>query len=205
MRSEEFRGVFPKAKTVNYIEFWDDLCRYADLTTPERRAMFLANVGHENAGFTKFEENLNYSAAGLARVWPGRYASQGKPNALALSLAHKPELIANITYANRMGNGPAASGDGWRYRGRGDIMTTFKNNYKSLDDEFYMNGKIISNPDMLLQPYWSRMSAGFFWKRNGVNRISDTGNIEAVRKRVNGGLIGIEDVKKLYQKLIEIV
>lgn len=105
--------------------------RVFSITTPKRAAAFLAQVGHESGGLSTVVENLNYSAQGLANIWPGRYSVNPKarplvPNQLARALERKPQAIANNTYAGRMGNGPEASGDGWRYRGRGPIQNTGK-------------------------------------------------------------------------------
>lgn len=203
---EQIHTLFDSKHIADFDPYWDELVIYAELDSVDRWAMFLAQVSHECQSFSRLSENLNYSAKGLAQTWPGRYAVDPKaaikiPNALAWKIARKPEMIANYTYANRMGNGSVESGDGWKFRGRGCMMTTFRNNYQALDAEFNMNGKILANPDMLLTPYWALMSAGYFWKCNNLNALADQGKITAIRKVINGGLIGLADVKKQYSRI----
>jgi len=204
MNTDKLHTLFPKSKAI--IPYWDEVCSYAELITKKRTAMFLAQIGHESQGFTRLVENLNYSAQGLANTWPTRYAVNPNalrkyPNKLAKSIARKPEAIANHSYANRFGNGGVLSGDGWKYRGRGYMMTTFKANYEALDFEFQMDGAIVTNPDILLEPYWAIMSAAAFWKRNRLNRFADISDVMGARKVVNGGLIGLADVNEKYQQL----
>lgn len=204
---EQIHTLFDNKQIADFDQYWDELSIYAEINSPKRWAMFLAQVAHECQMFKRLSENLNYSAQGLANTWPGRYASDPKakvktPNAMAQHIAHNPEMIANYTYANRLGNGPAESGDGWKFRGRGCIMTTFRNNYQALDSEFNMNGKILANPDMLLTPYWALMSAGFFWKANNLNTLADNQNLISARKRINGGLIGLPEINKLYSRIL---
>ncbi|KAA6441456.1 glycoside hydrolase family 19 protein [Dyadobacter flavalbus] len=205
MNTSKLHTLFPKSKAI--IPYWDEVCNYAELITQKRIAMFLAQIGHESQGFTRLVENLNYSANGLAKTWPTRYAVNPNairkyPNKTALQIAWQPEKIANMTYANRYGNGDYESGDGWKYRGRGYMMTTFKDNYEALDFEFQMDGAIVTNPDMLLEPYWAIMSAAAFWKRNRLNRYADTSDVIGARKAVNGGLIGLADVNEKYSKIL---
>lgn len=184
-----------------------------EITTLNRLAAFLAQTSHETAGFTKLEENLNYSADGLANTWPNRYASKSSqnglydknkvgrylPNPLALKLARKPLNIANNVYANRMGNGNEASGDGWKYRGKGLIQLTGKANHVMLT----LNTGIdfIKEPDLLLQPCFAVISAGWFWKENNLNQLADREDIEGVSKTINGGSIGLSKRLELYAKI----
>lgn len=157
---------------------------------------FVANTYHETGGYTVFEENLNYSAKGLAKTFPTRYADKnGNPNPLALSLAAKgAKSIANNVYANRMGNGNEASGDGWKYRGRGALQTTGRENYKKLAD--YTKKDLIDNPDVVATDL-AFESAIFFFTSNKVwslcTSVSDDA-VKTVRRKVNGALIGIDDV-----------
>lgn len=208
MNPSILKKIFPKSKILNFLPFWEEVFTYAELNTPNRIAMFLAQSGHECQGFTRFVENLNYSAQGLANTWPGRYSRSPKakkklPNSLALNIARKPEMIANITYADRMGNGPASSGDGWKYRGRGIIMTTGRANYLDFDRAFGMDGKIVSDPDLLLMPEWALKSAGYYWKRKNLNAFADKADIQGAREVINGGLIGVDALQDLYDKIIE--
>ena len=171
--------------------------RYQIDATPRRLAAWLATIAHESARLTRVVENLNYSAQGLAQTWPSRYADMtGEPNALAQSIARKPATIASLTYANRMGNGPSETGDGWIYRGRGLIQITGRDNYDRSGDAMGLD--LILNPEQLEQPYPAAMSAAEWWHRHGCNVFADVGDMAAVTRRVNGGLTGLDDRLKLY-------
>lgn len=158
-----------------------------------RAVHFFANTAHETGNFMVFSENLNYSADGLVRTWPGRFGpGKADPNAYA----HKPEAIANLVYANRMGNGNEASGDGWKYRGRGAIQTTGMAAYQQLADALG-RPDVVTNPD-IVGAELAFESAKVFFDKNGIwalcDRGLDTNNIRAVRKVLNGGYIGVDDV-----------
>jgi putative chitinase len=169
------------------------------IDSPVRVSAFLAQVGHESAGLTATMENLNYSAEALAATWPNRYkGSNGKPNALAQNIARKPELIANHTYANRMGNGDPDSGDGWKYRGRGYIQTTGNANYQKLTAATGTN--FVAAPDMLAQPEYAALSAAFFWFDNGLNELAVTGQFDLITRKINGGTHGAADRKARWEQ-----
>ena len=171
--------------------------RYQIDANPRRLAAWLATIAHESARLTRIVENLNYSAEGLAATWPARYADMtGQPNALAQSIARKPATIASLTYANRMGNGPSETGDGWIYRGRGLIQITGRDNYDRSGDALGLD--LILNPERLEEPYYAALSAAEWWSRNGCNQLADTGDLEAVTRRVNGGLTGLADRRQIY-------
>lgn len=171
--------------------------RYQIDASPRRIAAWLATIAHESARLTSVVENLNYSAQGLAQTWPSRYADMtGQPNALAQSIARKPATIASLTYANRMGNGPSETGDGWIYRGRGLIQITGRDNYDRIGDALGLD--LILNPERLEEPYYAALSAAEWWSRNGCNQLADTGDLAAVTRVVNGGLTGLDDRLKLY-------
>jgi putative chitinase len=173
--------------------------RYHIDATPRRVAAWLATLAHESARFTRLVENLNYSIEGLARTWPSRYADDcGLPNNLACMIAHKPEQIANLTYAGRLGNGSAGSGDGWRYRGRGLIQITGRSNYAA--SGLVLDLDLLEHPELLEQPYNAALSAAEWWNRNGCNQLADTGDLDAVTRAVNGGLIGLTDRLQLYSR-----
>lgn len=159
--------------------------REAGITTPKRMAAFLANVSHETGGGRVLAENLSYSADRLRAVWPTRFPTA----ASAEAVARKPEAIANAVYGKRMGN--TAPGDGWRYRGRGLIQITGRSNYTALG--------YADDPAWLETREGAAVSACKYWSINGLNATADTGDIEAVRRRVNGGLIGIDDVRRRYK------
>jgi len=159
------------------------------IESPVRRAAFLAQVGHESGQLRRLVENLNYSAAGLAATWPSRFRSaDGQPNALARRLERQPEAIANHVYADRLGNGPAARGDGWRFRGRGLIQLTGRTNYRACGEA--IGADLVVNPELLEQPEWAAMSAAWFWSSNGLNELADAGRFEDVTRRINGGTHG---------------
>lgn len=156
---------------------------------------FLANVHHETGGFKTDTENLNYSAKRLLTTFPKYF----KEETIAKIFAYKPEKIANRVYANRMGNGTEASGDGWKYRGRGSLQLTGKNNYK-LFSEFMNDPQILSNPDIVATKYfWD--SALFYFITNKLwdkMKGSTANDVRIVRKAVNGGNIGLDDVQEKF-------
>jgi putative chitinase len=158
--------------------------------TPERAAHFFAQTAHETGGFKAFSENLNYSADGLQKIF-GKYF----PGVLEESYARQPEKIANRVYADRMGNGSEASGDGWKYRGRGALQLTGKSNYKAFSD-YLKNPLIMEQPDLVAGEL-AFESAMFFFERNKLWEICDKGvnkdTILALTKRINGGTHGLAD------------
>jgi putative chitinase len=167
-----------------------------NITNPLRLAHFLAQCGHESAGFKAVSENLNYSADGLVKIF-GKYFN----SATAAASARQPEKIANIVYANRMGNGSSASGDGWKHRGRGYIQLTGKSNYTLFDATVEDN--ILANPDLVATKY-PLASAAFFFDSNKLWSICDLGSsddvVTKVTKRVNGGTIGLADRIKHFKE-----
>ena len=168
-----------------------------ELNTPLRLAHFLAQAGHESGGFRAVNENLNYGAKGLRGIF-GKYF---KDDATAKAHERKPEKIANVVYANRMGNGSTASGEGWKFRGRGYIQLTGKDNYTAFGKA--INEDIISNPDLVATKY-ALLSAAWFFHKNGLHKIADKGATDAVvtlvTKRVNGGTIGLADRIKHFKE-----
>ncbi|MFE1814009.1 glycoside hydrolase family 19 protein [Metapseudomonas otitidis] len=172
-----------------------------DITSRVRLAAFLAQAGHESAELTRLVENLNYGAAGLANTWPARFALDPaarprQPNGLAQSLERQPEAIANAVYGNRMGNGPAASGDGWRYRGRGLFQITGRAQYQRCGRALGL--PLVEQPELLERPEHAALSAAWFWEDNGLNALADAGDFEAVTRRINGGLTGLAERSILW-------
>ena len=165
--------------------------------TPVRAAHFFAQTAHETGEYKLFTENLNYSASGLQGVF-GKYF----PGNLEESYARNPEKIANRVYADRMGNGNEASGDGWKYRGRGALQLTGKSNYKAFAD-YLGKPEIMDNPDLVSTTY-AFESAMFFFDRNKLWSICDQGvndaSILALTKRINGGTNGLDHRKQLTNK-----
>lgn len=191
LTEKQFAALFPKAAPAIREHLNRAMARYK-IDSQVRVAAFLAQIGHESAGLTTMVENLNYGAAGLAATWPNRYRGvDGKPNALAQNIARKPQEIANHTYADRMGNGSVASGDGWKYRGRGFIQTTGRANYAKLTAATGVNFTAV--PDLLEQPEYASLSAAYFWQSNGLNELADAGLFNLITKRINGGIHGAAD------------
>lgn len=168
------------------------------ITTPARVAAFLAQVGHESGQLTALVENLNYSAQALLACWPNRFNA-----ALANQVARQPQKIANIVYADRMGNGSTASGDGWAYRGRGLIQVTGRANYAKCGEALGLD--LIGNPDLLAQPVNAALSAGWFWFANGLNSLADAGSFTQITQRVNGGQNGAADRLAIYQRALKVL
>ena len=173
-----------------------DVISKFELNTPLRLSHFLAQCGHESGGFKLVQENLNYSAQGLQGVF-GKYF----PGNLEESYARQPQKIASRVYANRMGNGDEASGEGWKFRGRGYIQLTGKDNYKAFSAA--INEDCVANPDLVSTKY-PLASAAWFFHKNGLHKIADGGATDAVvtsvTKRVNGGTIGLPDRIKHFKE-----
>lgn len=167
-----------------------------EINTPLRLAHFLAQTGHESGGFKAVTENLNYSAKGLSTVFKKYFTPES-----AKEFERKPEKIANVVYANRMGNGNQASGEGWKFRGRGYIQLTGKDNYTAFDKT--VEDDILTTPDLVATKY-PLLSAAWFFHKNGLHKIADLGAtdeiVTKVTKRVNGGTIGLADRIKHFKE-----
>lgn len=194
----KFKKVFPNCKDPEvFCNLLDNLLSASGIDTKERVSMFLAQCGHESGGFTRFVENLNYSAKGLRGTFPKYFPD----DATAIAYERKPEKIANKVYANRMGNGPESSGDGFKYRGRGMIMTTGKDNYNEFSK--YSGIDAVNNPDVLSSDMSVAIkSAIWFWNKNKLNSYCDKNDFIGLTKRINGGLNGLEDRQDKLQKLM---
>ena len=168
-----------------------------EINTPKRLAHFLSQCGHESGGFRVFSENLNYSTEGLLKTFSKYFDAK-----TAAEYARKPERIANRVYASRMANGNEASGDGWRFRGRGLIQLTGRANYTAYDKAVSEN--VLENPDLVAGAL-ALDSAGWFWHTNGLNKIADAGDVTAVTKRVNGGTHGLADRQSRYNAIIQLI
>ena len=189
--------------SIPYLDEWYDalskvLPEY-DITTPQRVAAFIAQCAHESGGFKALKENLNYQAASLCRVWPRLFPTME----IANQYAHKPEMIANRAYGNRMGNGDEASGDGYRYCGRGLIQLTGKDNYTAFAES--IETPIEELPEYLSTFEGAVQSAAYFWRENNLNQYADSGDILTMIKRINGGTIGLEDRKKHYAHALHVL
>lgn len=166
-----------------------------DITTPARVAAFVAQCAHESAGFTRIEESLVYtSAQRIAALWP-RLAP------IAAELVRAPQALANAAYADRLGNGPRTSGDGWRYRGRGLIQLTGRDNYRTAGHA--LGRDLEGQPDLVLQPDVAALSAAWFWSSRGLNAPADRGDINAITRAVNGpGMAGAGERLALYAQAV---
>ena len=193
MNLEKLKGHIPDS----VIAQLPDVISTYKIDTALRLAHFLAQTGHESAQFKAVSENLNYGAKGLRGIF-GKYFPT---DALAAAYERKPEKIANKVYASRMGNGDEASGDGYKYRGRGYVQLTGKDNYKAFDAT--VPEDITANPDLVATQY-PLLSAAWFWNKNGLNAIADKGaddaTVTSVTKRVNGGTIGLPDRIKHFKE-----
>ena len=187
----------PRTKTSileGYVEPLNTVAEYYEMTAnPARLAGFLAQVAHESGGFTAVKENLNYSAKGLMGIFKKYFPDE----ATAKAYERKPEKIANKVYANRMSNGDEASGDGYRFCGRGLIQLTGRANYTKFANDLGMS--IEDTVAYLETPNGAVASAGWFWDNNNLNQYCDSGDFVTLTKRINGGTIGIEDRKHHFE------
>jgi len=173
-------------------EKYKSLFEKYQLNTPLRIAHFMAQIEHES-GLNPVSENLNYSAKGLLTTFP-KYFN----NETALLYAKHPQLIANKVYANRMSNGSEDSGEGWKYRGRGFIQITGKENYFRLSNDTDID--CLKNPDLLLQEPNAMISALWFWDLKGLNALADKDDIKAITKKINGGYNGLVSRTQFLEK-----
>jgi putative chitinase len=194
---EQLAQIIPKNP---YIDQWctalNQLLPDYGIDTPQRVAAFLAQCAHESGNFVFLKENLNYRAASLRKIFPKYFSDDAIANQYA-SLPNKAEAIANRIYANRMGNGPEESGDGYRYCGRGLIQLTGRNNYESFADSIESTPEEVS---AYLETFEGAVqSACWFWETNNLNQFADTDDIKTMTRRINGGFIGLEDRIKHYE------
>lgn len=175
----------------DWVDALNETFQRFNILTPNQQSAFIGQCGHECGHFRVLEENLNYKAATLMKLWPKRFPTLEVANAYA----GNPKKIANMVYANRMGNRDEASGDGYRFRGRGCIQLTGHANYfhagQALGVDFVMN------PDLVATPKYAALTAGWFWDTHKINAPAEAGDIIKVTKIINGGTIGLEDRKVL--------
>jgi putative chitinase len=203
LTKEQLKQLLPKNP---YIDQWhhalSQLLPDYEINTPQRIAAFIAQCAHESGEFTALKENLNYRAVTLRKIFPKYFPTDEIANQYA-NLPNKQEAIANKVYANRMGNGDEASGDGFRYCGRGLIQLTGKDNYS------WFAASIGIKPDEAseyLQTFeGAAQSACWFWESNNLNAFADAGDILTMTKRINGGTIGLDDRIKHYQHALHVL
>jgi putative chitinase len=158
-----------------------------NILTPRQQAAFIGQCGHECGNFRTLEENLNYRAETLMRLWPRRFPTLE----FAKQFERNPRKIANTVYANRMGNRDEASGDGYRFRGRGCIQLTGSANYYHAGQALGVD--LIMNPELVATPQYAALTAGYFWSTQKLNPLAEAGNNLALTKKINGGTIGLND------------
>lgn len=186
-------SVFPKCSCTKDLAY--EICQKADafdISNNNRLASFLAQCGHESAGFTRFVENLNYSVDGIKRVFP-KYFRAVDP----ADYARNPEKLANRVYADRMGNGDEDSGDGWRFRGRGLIQLTGRANYAFAAK---ITGKpLLDDPDLVNTDIETMVLAAMtYWNANSLSKYADSEDIKGQTRRINGGYNGLEERQQLF-------
>jgi putative chitinase len=193
LKLDKLRGHIPDA----VIAMIPDTAAKFQINTPLRLAHFLAQCGHESGGFRATQENLNYSAKGLNGIFRKYFPTE----AAAAAYARQPQKIASKVYANRMGNGSEASGEGYKFRGRGYIQLTGKENYTAFGKS--IGEDIVSNPDVVASKY-ALLSAAWFFSKNGLHKMADEGAsdlvVTKITKRVNGGTIGLPDRIKHFKE-----
>ena len=165
----------------------EDTFEKYEINTPQRQAAFIGQCAHESGNFKVLQENLNYSAEGLMKTWPSRFPTKE----IADQYARQPAKIAGKVYNGRLGN--SSEEEAAKYLGRGLIQLTGKENYGNCGSGIGVD--LLSDPDLLGTPEYAALSAGWFWNKKGLNSLADSGDIETMTKRINGGLIGLDDRK----------
>ena len=188
-----------------YVDHWyEALCTILpdySIDTPQRVVSFLAQCAHESGEFKALKENLNYRPETLRKIFPKYFPNDELARQYA-SMPNKQEAIASRVYANRMGNGPEESGDGYRYCGRGLIQLTGKQNYQAFADS--IETPVEELPEYLATFEGAVQSACWFWETNSLNQYADSGDILTMTKRINGGTIGLDDRIKHYQHALQV-
>ena len=200
---QQLKQLLPKNP---YVEQWhhalSQLLPEYEINTPKRIAAFIAQCAHESGGFMFLKENLNYKAATLRKIFPKYFPT----DAMAADYAARPnkqEAIANLVYANRMGNGGPETGDGYRYCGRGLIQLTGKTNYSYFAASLSIP---VEEAAEYLQTFeGAAQSACWFWETNNLNAFADAGDIKEMTRRINGGYIGLEDRVKHYEHALHVL
>ena len=200
LTKQQLKDLLPKNP---YIDHWhralSQLLPDYEINTPQRIAAFIAQCAHESGNFVFLTENLNYKAESLTKIF-GKYF---KDMATAKAYEKKPEKIANRIYANRMGNGDEASGDGWRYRGRGLIQLTGKTNYTWFAASLEISAEEAAEYTQTFEG--AAQSACWFWETNKLNNEADKGDIKTMTRKINGGFIGLDDRIKHYNHALHVL
>ena len=179
----------------------DTFAKYG-IDSANRQSAFLGQAQHESNNFKTLEEGLNYSASRLMAVWPSRFSSLDVAN----QYANNPEKLANKVYGGRADLGNTQEGDGFAFHGRGCIQLTGRDSYERCGSSIGVD--LIGSPNRLLDPEYAAMSAGWFWNKKGLNALADDGSetaLETMTKRINGGLIGLDDRKAKMAKALTVL
>jgi putative chitinase len=168
-----------------------------EINTPQRQACFMGQCAHESGNFKTLQENLNYSAEGLMKTWPSRFATKE----IADQYARQPAKIAGKVYNGRLGN--TSEEEAAQYLGRGLIQLTGKENYGNCG--LGIGVDLLTDPALLLDPRYAALSAGWFWNKKGLNALADVQDYETMTKRINGGLIGLDDRKAKIAKALSVL
>jgi putative chitinase len=196
MTSEQLQALGIDSKWLQPLN--DTFSKYG-IDTPARQAAFIGQCGHESNNFKTLEENLHYRAETLMRVWPSRFPDM----ATAEKYANNPEMIANKVYGGRADLGNTEDGDGWRFHGKGLIQLTGRSNVTVCGDA--LGQPFAEHPELLLEPEWACMSAGWFWNKKNLNALADTEDWTTMTKRINGGVIGLDDRINRIHKAMDIL
>jgi putative chitinase len=194
MTNEQLTALGIDAK---WLEPLNEVFAKYEINTPKRQAAFIGQCSVESGNFTKLQENLNYSAQRLTQVWPSRFPTIES----AEPYARNPEKLAGKVYNGRLGN--TSEEEASKFLGRGLIQLTGKENYDNCGKAIGVD--LISQPELLAEPNYACMSAGWFWNKKGLNALADAGDFETMTKRINGGLIGLDDRKAKIAKAVSIL
>jgi putative chitinase len=168
-----------------------------DISTPQRQACFMGQCAHESGNFKTLQENLNYSAEGLMKTWPSRFPTKE----VADQYARQPAKIAGKVYNGRLGN--TSEEEAANFLGRGLIQLTGKENYENCGTALSVD--FVGNPTLLIDPKYAALSAAWFWNKKGLNALADAQDYETMTKRINGGLIGLDDRKAKIAKALSVL
>ncbi len=206
LTSEQLKRIMPRADANKWLKPLNDAMREWEIDTPQRMASFLAQIAHESGQLKRLQENLSYSAKRMCQVWPSRFPDE----AFACAYERNPERLANRVYSGRMGNGNEASGDGWRYRGRGLIQLTGRSNYASCSKALEVD--LVANPDALLESDVAARSAGWYWYSRGLNELADheagaddDEDFIEITRLITGGKIGLQERIKMWDEARDVL
>ena len=209
LTNEHLKKIYPNSTEGNRLKYLNYIIYYAtiyDINTVERMSAFLAQIGHESGQLSVVEENLNYSAERLFAVFPKYFKTMD----IAKEYARKPQKIANKVYADRGGNGKESSGDGWKYRGRGLLQVTLKDNYKLFDEwvtDVPMGCDFVDSPELLTEPQYAVLSAFWYWDVNKLNRYCTLmeEDFRKLTKAINGGYNGYADRVNIWKRALNVL